>query len=445
MKLDIRETINQGEMSRFQIMAVAICIVLNMLDGFDVLAMAFTASHISSDWHLSGKEIGVLLSAGLFGMAAGSLFLAPWADRLGRRPVILLCLVTISAGMLWSAFAQSVTQLAAMRAITGLGIGGMLASINVITGEYASDKWRSTAIVLQATGYPVGATIGGAIAGVLLLHYGWRSVFVFGGLVTLVMIPVVLARLPESLDFLIARRPAGAVDKLNKLLAGMGRERITEMPARAAAQTPAQGGVRSLFGGRLAMPTLMIWTSFFLVMFSFYFVLSWTPKLLVAAGMSAQQGITGGVLLNVGGIVGGTLFGFLAARIGLKPLLWTCFVLTALLLVAFGLYANTLSVAFVLALFIGGGIFGCMVGLYAYAPILYPAQNRTTGMGWSIGMGRFGAVLAPLVAGALVDAGWPTSNLYYVFALPLLVAIASVGLLGRSPAADGQAVRIAAH
>lgn len=445
MKLDIRETINQGEMSRFQIMAVAICIVLNMLDGFDVLAMAFTASHISADWHLSGKEIGVLLSAGLFGMAAGSLFLAPWADRLGRRPVILLCLVTISAGMLCSAFAQSVTQLAAMRAITGLGIGGMLASINVITGEYASDKWRSTAIVLQATGYPVGATIGGAIAGVLLLHYGWRSVFVFGGLVTLAMIPVVLARLPESLDFLIARRPAGAVDKLNKLLAGMGRERITEMPARAAAQTPAQGGVRSLFGGRLAMQTLMIWTSFFLVMFSFYFVLSWTPKLLVAAGMSAQQGITGGVLLNVGGIVGGTLFGFLAARIGLKPLLWSCFVLTALLLVAFGMYANTLSVAFVLALFIGGGIFGCMVGLYAYAPILYPAQNRTTGMGWSIGMGRFGAVLAPLVAGALVDAGWPTSNLYYVFALPLLVAIASVGLLGRSPAADGKAVRIAAH
>ncbi|EHP42394.1 major facilitator superfamily MFS_1 [Cupriavidus basilensis OR16] len=445
MKLDIRETINQGEMSRFQILAVTICIVLNMLDGFDVLAMAFTASHISADWHLSGKEIGVLLSAGLFGMAAGSLFLAPWADRLGRRPVILLCLVTISAGMLCSAFAQGVTQLAAMRAITGLGIGGMLASINVITGEYASDKWRSTAIVLQATGYPVGATIGGAIAGVLLMHYGWRSVFVFGGLVTLAMIPAVLARLPESLDFLIAKRPAGALDKLNKLLAGMGRERIADMPARAAGQTLAQGGVRSLFGGRLAMQTLMIWTSFFLVMFSFYFVLSWTPKLLVAAGMSAQQGITGGVLLNVGGIVGGTLFGFLAARIGLKPLLWSCFVLTALLLVAFGMYANTLSVAFVLALFIGGGIFGCMVGLYAYAPILYPAQNRTTGMGWSIGMGRFGAVLAPLVAGALVDAGWPTSNLYYVFALPLLVAIASVGLLGRSPAAGGQAAHIAAH
>ncbi|AOY95383.1 MFS transporter [Cupriavidus sp. USMAA2-4] len=445
MQPDIRETINHGTMTRFQVMAVTICIVLNMLDGFDVLAMAFSASHISAAWHLTGKEIGVLLSAGLFGMAAGSLFLAPWADRIGRRPLILICLGTISAGMLCSALAQDVPQLAVLRAVTGLGIGGMLASINVITGEYASDKWRSTAIVLQATGYPVGATIGGAIAGVLLARYGWRSVFVFGGLVTLAMIPVVLARLPESLDFLIARRPEGALDKLNRLLARMGRPTVTALPVRAAAQAREAGGVRSLFRGSLALQTLMIWVSFFLVMFTFYFVLSWTPKLLVAAGMSAQQGITGGVLLNVGGIVGGTAFAFLAARIGLRPLLWSCFIVTALLMVGFGLYAGALSTAFVLAILIGAGIFGCMVGLYAYAPILYPAQTRTTGMGWSIGMGRFGAVLAPLVAGSLLDAGWPTANLYYAFALPLLVAIASVGLLGRSQASLGEPVRLSTH
>lgn len=445
MQSDIRETINQGAMSRFQVMAVTICIVLNMLDGFDVLAMAFTASHISAEWHLTGKQIGVLLSAGLFGMAAGSLFLAPWADRIGRRPLILICLATISAGMLCSSLAQNVPQLAALRAVTGLGIGGMLASINVITGEYASDKWRSTAIVLQATGYPVGATIGGAIAGVLLAHYGWRSVFVFGGLVTLAMVPVVLARLPESLDFLVARRPAGALDKLNRLLARMGRATVAALPVHEATQARQAGGVRSLFRGSLAMQTLMIWASFFLVMFTFYFVLSWTPKLLVAAGMSAQQGITGGVLLNVGGIVGGTAFAFLAARIGLRPLLWSCFILTALLMVGFGMYASTLSTAFVLAILIGAGIFGCMVGLYAYAPILYPAQTRTTGMGWSIGMGRFGAVLAPLVAGALLDAGWPTANLYYAFAVPLLAAIASVGLLGKSHAAAAEPVRIGAH
>ncbi|MDF3831726.1 MFS transporter [Cupriavidus basilensis] len=434
MRQDIREAINQNAMSSFQITAVAICIVLNMLDGFDVLAMAFTASHISSDWHLSGKEIGMLLSAGLFGMAAGSLLLAPQADRFGRRPIILFCLGTISFGMLLSTFTQSVLQLAAMRAMTGIGIGGMLASINVITGEYASNKWRSTAIVLQATGYPVGATIGGVIAGVLLTHYGWRSVFVFGALVTLAMVPIVMARLPESLDFLIAKRPREALGKVNKLLQAMGREPIQALPSVAAAATEPGSGLAGLFSRGLAVQTAMIWASFFLVMFTFYFVLSWTPKLLVAAGMSAQQGLTGGVLLNVGGIVGGTMFGFLSSRIGLKPLLWACFVLTSALLVCFGMFANTLAIAFAVAILIGGGIFGCMVGLYAYAPILYRAETRATGMGWSIGMGRFGAVLSPMVAGALVDAGWPTANLYYAFAVPLLAAIASVGLLGNSGA-----------
>ncbi len=433
MKLNIAETINEGLMSPFQVAAVTICIVLNMLDGFDVLAMAFTASHISADWHLNGKALGTLLSSGLFGMAAGSLFLAPWADRFGRRPIILFCLVTISLGMLLSAFAQDVLQLAALRAITGIGIGGMLASINVITSEYSSNKWRSAAISLQATGYPVGATIGGTIAGLLLLHYGWRSVFVFGGLVTAVMIPFVLARLPESLDFLTAKRPPHALDKLNVLLVKMEREPVAELPAPmpVPAGVSPQSSFRSLFVGPLALKTFMIWASFFLEMFAFYFVLSWTPKLLVAAGMSAQQGITGGVLLNVGGIIGGTFFGYMSSRVGLKPLLWGCFIFTAALMVCFGMFANTLTIAFIVALLIGAGIFGCMAGLYAFAPILYPAQTRTTGMGWAIGIGRLGAVLAPLVAGSLLDSGWQSGHLYYAFAVPLVLAIGTVALLGK--------------
>ncbi|RZF26514.1 MFS transporter [Paraburkholderia sp. UYCP14C] len=433
MKMDIRETINQGAMSRFQIAAVTICIVLNMLDGFDVLAMAFTASSISADWHLNGKQLGLLLSAGLFGMAGGSLFLAPWADRVGRRPVILLCLGMISGGMLLSAGAPGIVSLAALRAITGIGIGGMLASLNVITSEYSSNRWRSAAISLQVTGYPIGATIGGSIAGALLMHYGWRSVFVFGTLVTAVMIPFVLVRLPESLDFLIAKRGTGALTKLNALLAKLGHEAVAELPQPL---TPTDGAAtqskfRSLFVGSLALQTLMIWASFFLVMLCFYFVLSWTPKLLVSAGLSAQQGITGGVLLNVGGVVGGVLFGFISSRIRLKPLLWTSLALTSALMLCFGMFASTLTVAFVIAMLIGAGIFACMAGLYAFAPLLYPAETRVTGMGWSIGIGRVGAVLAPLAAGALVDAGWTTGSLYCVFSVPLLIAMFSVTLLGR--------------
>jgi benzoate transport len=428
MNTDIREALDEGEMSRFQWAAVAVCVMLIMLDGFDVLVMAFTAAPISAEWKLSGAELGFLFSAGLFGMAAGSLFLAPWADRFGRQPIILLCLLVISGGMLASALAQNGVQLGVLRAVTGVGIGGMLASVGVITAEYSSTKWRSTSIALQATGYPIGATIGGTIAAVLLAAYGWRSVFVFGGLATAAMILVVMWRLPESVDFLIAKRPANALRKLNTLLRHMHRPELTQLPAPPVheAVVARSGSFARLFAAGVFRSTVLIWICFFLLMFSFYFALSWTPKLLVSAGLSAQQGITGGVLMNVGGIVGGSVFGILAARMDLGWLTASSMFLTVLAMAAFGYFSSDLTLAFVTAFGIGTFIFGSMAGLYSFAPIVYPAAIRTTGMGWAIGIGRFGAILAPITAGVLLDQGWSPPHLYYAFALPLIIAIVTV-------------------
>jgi benzoate transport len=437
MASDIKRALDESAMSRFQWAAVAICVMLIMLDGFDVLVMAFTAASISADWKLSGAQLGFLFSAGLFGMAGGSLFLAPWADRFGRQSIILLCLTLIAGGMLFSAFAENSIQLGALRVLTGIGIGGMLASVGVITAEYSSAKWRSTAMGLQATGYPIGATIGGSIAAVLLALYGWRSVFVFGALATAAMIPVVVWRLPESVDFLIVKRPANALAKLNALLRKMHRPELTELPVlpSAASTSGKKAGVWSdLFAPGVVRSTLLIWSSFFLLMFSFYFALSWTPKLLVSAGLSAQQGITGGVLLNVGGIVGGSMFGILAARLKLRALTASNLLITAALLAAFGYFTSTLTAAFIIAFGIGAFIFASMAGLYAFAPIIYPASVRTTGMGWSIGIGRIGAILAPLIAGVLLDNGWSPPNLYYVFAMPLIAAVITVLALRQTSA-----------
>jgi benzoate transport len=370
----------------------------------------------------------VLLSAGLFGMAGGSLFLAPWADRYGRRAIILLCLVLITVGMALSAAAQGVAQLLALRVVTGIGIGGMLASLNVITSEYSSNKWRSTAISIQVIGYPIGATIGGTIAAILIAQYGWRSAFLFGAIASLVMIPIVIWRLPESFDFLLAKRPPNALQRLNDLLRGMQQQPVTKLPeAPPMEEKHAQGNpVAHLFIGGLARSTLLIWSSFFLLMFAFYFVLSWTPKLLVQAGLSSQQGITGGVLMNLGGIIGGTLFGLLSSKLSLRNLTAAYLVLTAVGLVLFAMYATNLTMAFAVALFIGFFIFGSMAGLYSLAPILYPAIIRTTGMGWSIGIGRIGAIIAPTIVGLLLDRGWVASELYYAFTVPLLLAMLTV-------------------
>jgi benzoate transport len=426
---DIRQAIDEGAMSRFQVLAVALCVTLNMLDGFDVLVMAFTAPEVAKEWSLSGAGLGMLLSAGLFGMAGGSLFVAPWADRFGRRAITLLCLSTITLGMLASAFTRAPAQLAALRVITGIGIGGILASLNVITSEYSSRRWRSTAISLQVTGYPIGATIGGAIATLLIPSYGWRSAFLFGAIASGIMIPVVIRSLPESLDFLLARRPPDALQRLNDLLRRLGRPELSRLPDPVAEEHADRDPVRRLFAGRAAASTLLVWSAFFLVMFSFYFVTSWTPKLLVAAGLSMRQGITGGVLLNLGGIAGGSLFGYLTTRLPLKRLACTYLALTAACMVLFGLFATALIPALLVALAIGVFLFGSMVGLYAVTPLLYPAAIRTTGMGWAIGIGRIGAILAPVIAGLLVDSGWATAHLYYAFAVPLVVAMLSVRAL----------------
>jgi len=438
MPTDIHNLISESRMTRFQIVAIGICIGLNMLDGFDVLVMAFTAPEVSAHWSLSGAELGVLLSAGLFGMAGGSLFLAPFADRLGRRALIVFCLILVTLGMLMSALARGATALAIYRVITGLGIGGMLASLSVITSEYSSRKWRSTNISLSATGYPIGATIGGVIAAILIARFGWRAVFLFGALCSLLMIPLVLWRLPESIDFLLARRPADALGRLNLALRRMHHAELPALPERSAAEQQAgQSSPMRLFSRPLLRSTLLIWGSFFLLMFSFYFVMSWTPKLLVAAGLSTQQGITGGVLLNLGGIAGGTLFGLLASRFELKRLAARYHASTAVCLLLFGLLSSQLGLAFTVALAIGVFLFGSMAGLYSLTPILYPAAVRTTGMGWAIGIGRFGAILSPMIVGLLVDAEWQTANLYYAFAVPLVLGVFTVSALRPDRAAAG--------
>lgn len=432
---DPRRALETAPMGGLQVGAVAICTALNMIDGFDVLVVAFTASALTDAWSLTGAQLGLLLSAGLFGMMAGSLLLAPLADWFGRRALVLLCLGIITAGMLLSALADRPMTLFWLRVLTGLGIGGMLAGIGVVAAEYSSARRRSTSVSLQTTGYPIGATLGGWIAAMLVARYDWRAAFVFGGIASAVMIPVVLRALPESLDFLVTRRPAGALDKLNALLRRMGRAQVAELPSRATPEIDStEHPLRGLFAGEALRSTLLIWSCFFLLMFSFYFVMSWTPRLLVTAGLSAQQGITGGVLLNLGGVFGGAIFALLAARIGARRLAATFLAVTAALTLAFGLLATQLATFFALgmplavalALATGAFLIGSMAGLYSLAPLLYPAPVRTFGVGWSIGIGRLGAVLAPVIAGLLVDEGWSNAQLYCAFALPMVVAALAV-------------------
>ncbi|WP_459747594.1 MFS transporter [Pseudomonas sp. 3A(2025)] len=434
MYASIGQQLDEKPMVRFQWGVVALCFLINMLDGFDVLVMAFTAASVSADWGLSGTRLGYLLSAGLVGMAIGSLFIAPWADRFGRRPLILVCVSIAGMGMLASSQATSPLMLGALRLLTGLGIGGILASSYVIAGEYANKRWRGLAVTLQSTAYALGATIGGLIAAQMIPAMGWRSVFLYGGLVTLATLPVLWLWLPESLAFLLSRQPKGALARVNRLLQRVQMATIEHMPPIAQNASPSVRATFSqLFSPPLLRSTLLIWAAFFLVMFGFYFVMSWTPRLLVSTGLSNQQGITGGVLLNVGGIFGSALVGLLAARFRLARVLMAYLLINAVLVAGFVKFTDNLTLTFALVLMIGVFVNGCVAGLYALTPTIYSAGQRVTGLGWGIGIGRAGAILSPLVAGQLIDAHWQPADLYLLFGVAFVLAAIIVGLLKPQP------------
>ncbi|WMY79535.1 MFS transporter [Citricoccus sp. I39-566] len=436
---DLRHRIEQAPMSAYQWLIIGICTFLNALDGYDVLAMAFTATPVTEEFGLSGSELGFLLSAGLLGMAVGSLTLGPVADRIGRRNMTLLAIVVNAAGLFLSATSANAAELGAWRIVTGLGIGGILVGTNVISSEYANRARRGLAVSIYAAGYGVGASLGGTAAVWMMDQFGWRSVYTLGGALTVVALVLVLFLLPESAAYLYNRRPAGALEKINRIARKIGQAPVAALPevgpgTRAAgpsSDTAGEGdrGIGALFNGRHRKVTVLVWVSFFAVMFGFYFVNSWTPRLLNESGLTQNQGVVAGIMLTLGGTIGSLLFGVLTARWSTRSTLFWFTVGSAVAIVAFISSTAVVWAVFALGIVVGMLINGCIAGLYVLTPQAYPASMRSTGAGWAIGIGRAGAILAPLATGSLLDVGWTPQAVYIGVAAVVLIATVALGLL----------------
>lgn len=427
--MDLRERIDTSRMSPYQWLIIGMCVLLNALDGFDVLAMAFTANGVTKEFGLTGSELGVLLSAGLVGMAIGSLCLAPLADAIGRRPMILAAVGVAGAGMLLAATAGDMVQLGIWRLLTGLGVGCILACTNVIASEYSSKQRRGLSIGIYTAGYSVGATLGGAAAVYLQSQYGWRSVFVFGGISTLSILVVLLFLLPESVDFLVTKRPRNVLDRLNRIARKTGHPESDSLQDAVVSAKKKANPISELMSASNRRSTLLLWLAFFTTMFGFYFVNSWTPRLLVTAGMTESQGITGGLMLTLGGIFGAVLYGVVATKWNSKVVLVAFTCLSSVMIVVFISSASVIVLALGAGVLVGMLINGCIAGLYTLAPSLYPASVRSTGVGWGIGIGRIGAIIAPLITGALLDASWSAVQLYLAVGAVVLISAVAVGMI----------------
>ncbi|MCK3657758.1 MFS transporter [Pasteurellaceae bacterium Pebbles2] len=433
--MNLRDKIDESPMSGYQWGIVAMAAIMNLLDGFDVLALAFTASAIKAEFALSGVQLGYLMSAGLIGMTAGSLFLAPFADKIGRRPLLLIAIVLSALGMLGSAFISSYEALGGWRLLTGLGVGGILVGTNVLTSEYSSRKWRSFAISVYASGFGIGAVLGGFLAVALQDIYGWRSVYLAGAGLTGLCFLALLAWLPESIDFLLNKQPKNAEQRLNQIAKKMGLAGNWTLPALSA-QNGEKSAVKKLpisqlFSAQYLRSTLLIWTAFFSIMFSFYFVSSWTPALLKDAGIGADASIVIGIMISIGGTIGSLCYGLLASRWSARNVLILFTVLSSCAVVVFIFSSSVLWLAMILGVLVGALINGCISGLYTLNPSIYAADIRSTGVGWSIGVGRIGSILAPTIAGSLLDLGWEKQNLYIAIGFVLLISTVALSFLKR--------------
>ncbi|WP_321397041.1 MFS transporter [Emcibacter sp.] len=420
MNKDPRDIINQEPMKAHQILVIGMCIFLNALDGFDILAITFAAPGIAHDWDLGPEVIGIVISTGLIAMTIGSFTLAPLADKIGRRRIILLCLLIMGGGMFASAFATDIITLSVIRFITGLGIGGMIPTINALSAEFSNEKRRNFSVCMMGIGYAIGGFLGGSAAAVLLSFYGWQSVFIFGGCVAFAILPVIYFLQPESIEFLITRKGETALGQANAILRRMGHSEASHI--RLPDPGLQKAGFMDLFTTGNLSQTLALTFSYFLNIMTIYYILSWVPSIVTALGFDKVVGTTVSVWVSVGGIIGGALFGWVATFLDLRKLLVCLMLSTGFFVILFGQITPELGLLKFVGFLLGFCMYASTVGFYALLAQTFPTTLRATGTGFVVGAGRGGSTIGPVITGFLMAEGMGRGGVAMVMASGSIIA-----------------------
>ena len=376
-------------MSTKNYLAIFICFLMNMLDGMDVLIISYAAPAIAKAWSISPANLGVVFSSGLVGMTIGAIFLAPFADRIGRKPTMLIAGFLMASCIYLTSMAADTNMLMIFRFISGLGIGAMMATTAALTAENSPASTRNFWVSTVVAGYPVGAVLSGLVAATVIKTNGWERLFELAGYVTVSSLPLVGLFIQESFT------PANQNEPKPKV------QVLVQEPYR--------------------LSTFQLWTALFLAFATLYFMLNWIPKLATNAGMSLSAAIYAGTVFNLGAIVGIPIQGYCSSRFGLKKTIGIILLFTAVTMLSFGFFVHT-SFALVLFFLMGFGVQGGFVGLYAVAASMYPTYIRTTGVGWAIGAGRIGGIIGPIVGGLLVAWGLDMTQSFWFFAIPSALA-----------------------
>lgn len=417
--IDVHPVIDNARFSRFHWMVMALCALLLIFDGYDLFIFGVVLPSIMQEWNLTPLEAGALGSYALFGMMFGALGFGTLADRIGRKKGIAICFVLFSTATILNGFASNPTEFGIFRFIAGLGCGGLMPNAVALMNEYAPKRLRSTLVAVMFSGYSLGGMLAAGVGIYMLPRFGWESMF-FAAAVPLLLLPLILWKLPESVGFLVRQgRHEQARAVLAKVEPGLALDAADQLQM---SDGKGQGvGVFELFRDGRALRTLCLWLAFFCCLLMVYALSSWLPKLMASAGYSLGSSLSFLLALNFGGMAGAILGGWLGDRFNLGKVMVAFFVAAAASISLLGFNSPT-PVLYGLIFIAGATTIGTQILLYAGAAQFYGLSIRSTGLGWASGIGRNGAIVGPLLGGALMAINLPLQLNFIAFAVPGAIA-----------------------
>ena len=417
--MNVEDALDRSRFSGFQKAIFAMCFLIVLLDGFDTAAIGYVAPALVVEWGVAKPQLAPVLSAALFGLAAGALVSGPLADRFGRRAVLIAAVIVFALGSLVCARAGGLDALVVWRFLTGVGLGAAMPNAVTLMSEYCPARRRALVTNAMFCGFPLGAAFGGFLAAWLIPNFGWRAVFVVGGVAPLLLAVALALFLPESIRFLVAR--GGAVARVRALLAPIAPEAAqAEGFVVAQASERNEAGARLVLSPALRLGTFMLWIAYFMGLVIFYAMINWLPLLLKEAQIAPTTATLVTSLFALGGF-GAIASGWLMDRADADGTVAAFYGLTAVGVAALGAFLGAPGALMTAVFFAGVAMNTAQTSMPALAAAYYPTQGRGTGVAWMLGVGRFGGVAGSFLVGALTQMG---------LALPtIFLAIAAAGVL----------------
>jgi AAHS family 4-hydroxybenzoate transporter-like MFS transporter len=449
--LNLSEVLENGRIGALQIRVFALCMACLIMDGFDVQAMGYTAPALVAEWGVDRSLLGPVFAAANFGVLIGSLVFSMLADKIGRRPVLVWATFFFSVLTIATAYAQNMEQLLWLRFISGIGLGCIIPNATALVGEFSPKRSRVQWVMWITVGFTVGAAIGGGVAALLIPAFGWRSVFIFGGVVPLFIAFFMLWGLPESLQFLAVRKQK--FDQLARWLRQLDPTLRIDANTKYVSNETSRAGVPFLHlfrEGRAAF-TVLLWIVNFMNILVLYSLSNWLPTIVTGMGYEQRTAVLVSTLLQVGGTAGAFGLAWMISRRGFTPMLGLTFAVATVSIALIGQPGIGLALLCVIVFVAGWCVVGGQPGLNALSATYYPTYLRSTGVGAGLGVGRIGAIVGPYIGGVLLARQWGPQELFWAAAAPAFISLIVIILLrivlkGPGPAAaDVRAAATVAH